>query len=68
MATSDGVRRAWRNGAQVLWSWAHGAPHRCNAVQNRWNPETAIWSLCVSFGDLVTHVLDPENHSDQIAV
>ena len=27
----------------------------------------AIWSLCVSFGDLVTHILDIENVGDQIA-
>jgi len=26
----------------------------------------AIWSLCVSNPDLVTHVLDIENESDQI--
>ena len=28
----------------------------------------AIWSLCVSNGDLVTHILDIENLSDQIVV
>jgi hypothetical protein len=26
----------------------------------------AIWSLCVSYGDPVTHVLDIENLGDQI--
>jgi hypothetical protein len=26
----------------------------------------AIWSLCVSKANLVTHILDIENHSDQI--
>ena len=26
----------------------------------------AIWSLCVSKPDLVTHILDTENESDQI--
>jgi hypothetical protein len=28
---------------------------------------TAIWSLCVSKGDLVTQILDIENLGDQIA-
>jgi hypothetical protein len=27
---------------------------------------TAIWSLCVSKVDLVTHILDIENQGDQI--
>ncbi len=35
-------------------------------VVNQSVDHAAIWSLCVSNGDLVTHVLDIENVGDQI--
>ena len=50
---------------------SHDGPRTSRPNRDRCEPSTtsaAIWSPCVSLSDLVTHVLDIENESDQITI
>ena len=61
-------------GLGVVYDWDKIRAHQISAFRTadhavaRRSPASAIWSLCVSNADLVTLVLDIENHSDQIDV